>query len=312
MEPADDSSIPVVIATRDRGDAVVVAVQSLLLCHPSPRGIWVVDQSRDERTAEAMGALHDARLHYVRSPTVGQNRAQNLAIAGLDSELVAITDDDCEVPPDWLARVERAFALDPRVAMVFGNVRAAAHDEHAGFVPSYARTSPFIAKKPIDKWRVEGMGACMAIRRAAWVALGGFDEMLGPGAPYPAAGESDLVFRALRAGWWVYETPDIEVLHHGFRSKGEGRKLVAGYARGTGAMMAKHIRCGSPGAPRLLARMAWRWIRRGRPEGLHLGNDYAWTSRLRSFAGGFVAGARTPIDRERGIYRETPSPSGAA
>ena len=198
METAVRGTIPVVIATRDRGDAVAVAVRSLLRCHPSPRGIWVVDQSRDERTAEAMAALGDPRLHYLRSRTVGQNRAQNLAIAGLDAELVAITDDDCEVPPDWLARFERAFALDPRVAMVFGNVRAAAHDERAGFVPSYARTSPFLAKTPIDKWRVEGMGACMAIRRAAWEALGGFDEMLGPGAPYPAAGESDLVFRALR------------------------------------------------------------------------------------------------------------------
>ena len=312
MEPAGDSSIPVVIATRDRGDVVVGAVRSLLACRPSPRGIWVVDQSSDQRTREALADFADARVIYIHSPTVGQNRAQNFAIAGLDAELVAITDDDCEVPADWLARFDRAFALGPRVAMVFGNVRAAAHDARAGFVPSYARTSPFLAKAPIDKWQTEGMGACMAIRRAAWEALGGFDEMLGPGAPYPAAGEGDLVLRALRAGWWVYETPDIEVLHHGFRSKGEGKKLLAGYALGTGAMMAKHIRCGSPGARRLLARMAWRWIRRGRPEALHLGSEYAWTSRLRSFTAGFLAGARTPIDRDRWLYKETPPTSRVA
>jgi GT2 family glycosyltransferase len=229
----------------------------------------------------------------------------NLAIAAVDAELVAITDDDCEVPRDWLVRFARAFALDPRVAIVFGNVRAAAHDARDGFVPAYARTEPFIAKKPLDKWQIEGLGACMAIRRAAWEALGGFDEMLGPGAPYPAAGEGDLVLRALRAGWWVYETPDIEVLHHGFRSRREGRDLVAGYARGTGAMMAKHIRCRSPGARRLLARMALRWLRRGRPEALHLGSNDAWTSRLGSFAAGFLAGARTPIDRERWLFEDT-------
>jgi hypothetical protein len=247
----------------------------------------------------------DASVHYVRSTTVGQSRALNFVIAGLDAGLIAITDDDCEVPADWLARLERAFALDPRIAIVFGNVRAAAHDAREGFVPAYSRTEPFTARKPLDKWRIEGLGASMAIRRAAWEALGGFDEMLGAGALYPAGGEGDLVLRALRAGWWVHETPDIEVLHRGFRSRREGRALVAGYARGTGAMMAKHIRCRSPGARRLLARMAWRWLRRGRPEGLDLGTDGAWTSRLASFAGGFLAGVRAPIDRERWLFEDT-------
>jgi GT2 family glycosyltransferase len=305
MQGAERSSVPVVIATRDRGDAVVGALRSIFACRPSPSEVWVVDQSRDDRTARAVAGLDSNGFRYLRSPTVGQSRAHNIAIAQLDAERVAITDDDCEVPVDWLARFDRAFALDPRIAVIFGNVAAADHDPREGFVPAYARATPFLAKGPRDKWRIDGMGACMGIRRAVWKDLGGFDEMLGPGARHPAAAEGDFVLRTLQAGWWVYETPDIEVVHHGFRSTVEARALLAGYARGTGAMMAKHIRCGSPDTRRLLARMAWRWIRRRRPEALRLGSDYAGGMRLRNFARGFLSGFRTPLDRERCLYRES-------
>lgn len=305
---AESPSISVVVATRDRGSGVARAVRSILACRPPPREIWVVDQSRDDRTAEAMaGITDDERVHYLRSRTAGQSRAHNLAIARADAELIAITDDDCEVPIDWLERLDEAFAVDPRVAVVFGNVVAADHDSQKGFVPAYSRDTPFLAREPRDKWRIEGMGACMAIRRKAWKDLGGFDEMLGPGGRYPAAGEGDFAIRALRAGWFVYETPTTAVVHHGFRSTAEGRALIAGYACGTGAMMAKHIRCGSPGAGRLLARMAWRWIRRRRPEAVGLGSDYTPLVRLRGFARGFLSGARAPLDRERWLYRGNPS-----
>jgi GT2 family glycosyltransferase len=304
--PPENPSIPVVIATRDRGGAIVGALRSILACRPAPRKIWVFDQSRDNRTAEAMAAFSgESRVRYLRSRTVGQSRAHNLAIARVQAELIAITDDDCEVPVDWLARIDAAFALDTRIAAVFGNVAAADHDSREGFVPAYSRTAPFLAKEPRDKWQLEGMGACMAIRRSVWESLGGFDEMLGPGAHYPAAGEGDFVLRALRAGWWIYETPDIHVVHHGFRSTVESRALLAGYARGTGAMMAKHIRCGSPDARRLLAQMAWRWIRRRRPEAVGLGSDFAGVTRLQNFTRGFLSGARAPLDRERWLYRDS-------
>jgi GT2 family glycosyltransferase len=182
-------------------------------------------------------------------------------------------------------------------------VVAGEHDRAAGYVPAYLRQAPFLARSPRDKWRIEGMGACMAIRRSTWESLGGFDERLGPGADFPAAGEGDFAYRALRSGWWIYDTPAIEVLHHGFRTADEGRVLLVRYAHGTGAMMIKHLRCRTPGSTRLLARMAYRWALRRRPPGLRLGSDDTPRGRLSGFARGFAAGAFARIDRERCLYR---------
>jgi GT2 family glycosyltransferase len=148
------------------------------------------------------------------------------------------------------------------------------------------------------------MGACMAIRRSTWESLGGFDAMLGPGADFPAAGEGDFAYRALRAGWWIHDTPAIRVVHGGFRSAEEGRTLLEQYARGTGAMMAKHLRCRTPGAWRLLGRMASRWVLRRRPPGLQLGPVDVPLGRLGGFARGFARGAVAGIDRERCLYRD--------
>ncbi|HYO46175.1 MAG TPA: glycosyltransferase, partial [Gemmatimonadota bacterium] len=293
--------------TRDRGELAASAVRSILACSPPARAVWIVDQSRDGRTADALaGLVADGSVRYLRSSTKGLSRAHNLAITRTDTDLVAITDDDCEVPGDWLDQIARGFALDPRVGVVFGAVAAGEHDAAAGYVPAYSRDAPFLARSPRDKWRIEGMGACMAIRRSTWESLGGFDERLGPGADFPAAGEGDFAYRALRSRWWIYDTPAIEVLHHGFRSTAEGRVLLVRYARGTGAMMIKHLRCGTPGAARLLGRMAWRWARRRRPLGLRLGSDDTPAGRLGGFARGFAAGAVARIDRDRCLYREDP------
>ncbi|MGH7893807.1 MAG: glycosyltransferase family A protein, partial [Candidatus Binatia bacterium] len=173
----------VVIGTRNRGDSIVRTVPTIVAGdHPS-WDLHIVDQSDDERTARAIAPfLTDRRIHYRRSRTVGVATARNIAVAEAATELVAMTDDDCEVAPDWLGEIDRAFALDPRIGIVFGNVLPGPHDPRAGFMPAYLTDEPVLARSLRDKNRIEGTGASMAIRRSRWRALGGFDEALGAGA----------------------------------------------------------------------------------------------------------------------------------
>lgn len=291
--------ITAVVATRDRGARPVATIESLLASRYPDVTVHVLDQSADERTAEALRPLgSDPRLRYERSSAVGLARAHNQALAAAETELVAITDDDCEVAPDWLERIAETFAIDDRIGIVFGNVRAARHDDGAGFIPAYGRGRLLVAREPRDKLRVEGLGASMAVRRSVWEAVGGFDEMLGAGAPYRAGNEGDLAMRALRAGHWICENPAIVVVHHGFRDWREGRSLLAGYAYGTGAMLAKHWKSGTPGASGLLARLAWRWAFRRPPSALELGHRRHRAVRLGAFVGGFARGVLSPVDRE--------------
>lgn len=288
---ASAPAVTVVVATRGRGDSVVRTLRSVGTNRSVPYEVVVLDQSADEATATAVTPhLVDARIRYVRSTSVGLARARNLAIATATTELIGLTDDDCEVPPDWLDGLLDAFATDARIGVVFGNVMPAEHDRRAGFVPSYVRATPFLARSPRDKAGSDGMGACMALRRSLWERLGGFDERFGAGARFRAADEGELAMRALAAGWLVYETPALRVVHHGFRDRGAGRELVHAYTYGAGAMMATHLRRRTPQAGRLLATMAWRWASGRVHDAVRLGGGRHRVLRLRAFTQGFVAG----------------------
>src|SRR3954451_20720738 len=114
--------VSVVLATRNRPEAVPDALRFLLANVGVHFEVVVVDQSDDEvtRTALSTGA-GDPRVRYLRSAGRGLASARNEGIAAARAELVAMTDDDCEVPPDWLASMVAALQSHPRVGVVFGN-----------------------------------------------------------------------------------------------------------------------------------------------------------------------------------------------
>jgi GT2 family glycosyltransferase len=286
---------------------VVQTVRTVLLNDYPHFAIVVVDQSDDERTRDALRPFLEAsRVTYLRMATRGLAAGRNLGIhAAPKSEYIAITDDDCAVPPDWLSAMVQAFEVDARIGLVFGNVVAAPHDRKAGFVPAYERSEPFLARDMRDKHEVEGIGGCMGLRRDVWDALGGFDEMLGLGAPFPAGEEGDFAIRALLASYAVYETPAVHLLHHGFYTWQEGRSVVYRNWFGTGAMLVKHIRCRHWSVASLLFRIAWRWAFARSRSAASLGmRSYAWL-RLRAFLEGMLAGLRAPLTKETALFRRT-------
>lgn len=207
-----------------------------------------------------------------------------------------MTDDDCRVGPDWLRGIAEAFATGDMIGVVFGNVVAAPHDHAKGFISSYHRDTPFVARGIRDKPKVEGIGACMGVRKHTWAALEGFDEMLGAGSKFKSADDTDLAIRALLSGYEIRETPDVQVVHHGFRTWSEGNHLIGGYLYGIGAMLAKHIRCGHWSVLHVVRALARRWMFE-RPV-VEFGFTPPRSLRLSGFARGFSAGLVAPVDRQ--------------
>jgi GT2 family glycosyltransferase len=303
---AHASSVTAVVCTRDRGPAVIRTLQSILLNTYPAFDVVVVDQSDDERTREALSPFR-ARgdVRYVRTASRGLAAGRNLGIrAAPDSTYIAMTDDDCEVPDDWLDAMVRAFEVDAHIGVVFGNVVAAPHDRGAGFVPAYERREAFLARRIHAKHEVEGVGGCMALRRDVWSTLNGFDEMLGLGAPFPAGEEGDLAIRALLMGYAVYETPAVHVVHHGFYSSHAGRSVVYRNWFGTGAMLVKHLRCGHWSVAPTLARMAWRWTFGRSRSAASLGRHSYKLLRLRAFMAGMRAGLGAPLNRSTAQFQQ--------
>jgi len=299
----DDKRISAVLSTRNRAGVVVGAVRTILENDHPDFEVIVVDQSDNALTQASLEPfLSDPRVRYLRSESRGRSAGQNAAIREARGALVVMTDDDCTVPPNWLREFEAAFAIDDRIGIVFGNVLPAPHDRARGCIPAYVRQDAFLAGSIRDKSRVEGMGACMAVRRSVWQSLGGFDEMLGSGARFRAGEDGDLAVRALFAGHWIYETPAVQVTHYGLREWEQLPNLIESYWFGTGAMLAKPVTAGQWSIIPLLVRLAARWAFGRSRIGASLGSRPERLRKLSAFGRGFFAGAACEVNKETGLY----------
>jgi len=307
-QSSDPPAVSVVVCTRNRGCQVAGTIRSVLASVGTDIELVVVDQSTDDETADAVTEWSDdARVRYVRSDTVGVSRGRNLGLRLASHPIVLITDDDVEVQPDWARNFRTAMDQAERIAVGFCRVVAGPYDDTRGFVPNHAVDEPLVVRSLLSKSRARGMGAGMAVRLAPVLAMGGFDEELGPGARMRSGEDRDLAARCLVAGWWVCQTPTAEVVHTGFRTWGEGRSLARRDWYGIGAAYAKHVKCGRWAIlPVLAHEVVWQGL--VQPVGRWLlGERKAGPRRMWYFVGGLIAGLRTPLERPHLLYRPATS-----
>jgi glycosyltransferase involved in cell wall biosynthesis len=296
--------VSAVVCTRDRPGSLLRAVRSLLVSHGGRFELLVIDQSDGVESEQALAAfLSDPRLRYVRSRAHGKGAALNEGLRLAHGDIVAFTDDDCEASPDWAEGLGRALEAQPTAAIVFCNVKAAPHDRTAGYIPAFERRRSRLLRSIGRSPGELGLGAGMAVRRAAVLALGGFDQAFGPGARFGSGDDWDVAHRALLNGWHVYETADLSVLHHGFRTFAEGSEHARRDWIAIGALCAKPIRAGYFSAivvPVWYFSVQALWpplhdlLRVRRPRGL---------SRILGFIRGFAQGLGTPVDRKTLLFR---------
>jgi GT2 family glycosyltransferase len=300
---APPAPVTAVICTRHRGDAIVRAAASVLANdHPALRLI-VIDQSVDDRSEHALRELRaDARLTYVRSASVGVSRARNEGLRLAETDVVCITDDDCEAPPTWLREMQRLFAWYPHVIAAFCSVRAGPHDELTGFIPTYECPGTRVIGHRSGKRTARGIGAGMAVRRKEILELGGFDEQLGPGARFPACEDGDIIIRAILHGHQVCETDRTHVIHHGVRTWQEGKLLSKRDWVGIGAACAKPLRAGEWAfAPSAAYELLVKGIGPPLRDVMH-GRAPRGSARGMHFLNGFIRGLLTPIDRRHLVF----------
>lgn len=293
--------ITAVISTRNRGSEGARTVETILENDHPCFAVVLVDQSDDDRTEQAARRFAERpEFAYVRSRTRGLSAGRNEGIARSRSEFIAMTDDDCEVPRDWLRKMADAFETYERIGVVFGNVLAAKHDRSEGFIPAYERSEPYLARTIREKHEVEGIGACMGVRRSVWEAVSGFDVSLGPGARFGASDDFDFAIRALLAGYSVYAAPEAKVVHHGFRTWSTRNALISTYLYGIGAMYAKLFRAHQWASIILMWHLVWRWALAGPV--VDFGRKPPRLLRLKAFLKGFLTGMSSAVDRRTGHY----------
>ncbi|MFZ0544107.1 MAG: glycosyltransferase [Candidatus Promineifilaceae bacterium] len=236
----------VVVCTRNRGNRVEKSIETILKNQAASFEVILIDQSTNDLTCAAIEPfLSDGRFRYIHSTTVGTGRSRNIGLRESKGEFVLFTDDDCSVPDNWVEVMTGIFKANDLIGMAFCNVLPGPFDPQSGFIPTYSTKEAFTARSIKDKWRARGIGAGMGVRRECALQIGGFDEMLGPGAKFPANEEGDLAVRMLLNGWYVHETKDVAVIHDGFRTWEQGKILAKRNWIGVGAAYAKPIKSGN-------------------------------------------------------------------
>jgi GT2 family glycosyltransferase len=154
----------------------------------------------------------------------GYGAAANRALARCTAEYVLLLNSDTEVAPgtlgvlrEYLDRHERAAVVGPRLVHPDGTLQESCFGFPRPLRPltrAKAGSLPHDRPGPVP-WV---LGAALAIRRAAFEAVGGFDE-----AYHMYFEEVDLSYRLRQAGWETHFTPEAQVMHVGGASTRQRR-----------------------------------------------------------------------------------------
>ena len=269
-----------VVIPTTRPASLGAAIRSIQAQTVTDWELLVVGQGQDQGVRQVVEAItdRDARVRYLHLEQRGSSRARTAATRAASGEIIAMTDDDCEARPDWLAVLMQILDDEPEVAAVGGaliappgtGVRPGRCPE---LIPAEALYDPAASPgHPPAGW--DWIGANVAVRSEIAERVGDWDEHLGVGGDFPAAGDMDYKMRIEAMGLKMRTTPRAAVDHtSGWRY---GWRAVLGLqrsqARGIGALAAKLTLMGDPRGREWLR--AWkrdrfqRWLRQRQPHRL--------------------------------------------
>ncbi len=176
--------------------------------------VILVDNNSTDDTREVVRQQldHFPNLRYVFEPRQGLPHARNAGVLASQAPLVAFTDDDVEVGPEWVSTIKRIFDEHPDVDMIGGRVRPV----WPGPVPSWITTrqlGPFALGERGDATiRVSAenaapclVGANFAFRRGVFDRVGLFDPA------YIKSQDREIQLRLWRAGGVGLYVPDLAI-----------------------------------------------------------------------------------------------------
>lgn len=292
--------VSVIIPTVGRVEQLSRCLSSLAACSPRAAEILVVVQGDPRPTAALVERFASDGAHTVACAGTGLPRGTNVGLRAARHDVVLITDDDCTVAPDWIARGYAHLEARPG-AIITGRVLPVGDP---GAVPSTI-TDPV----PRDYTGAVHIGKLfhgnMAARRSLLLSIGGFDERI-----VPSAEDNDLCYRWLRAGRPLCYEPDMVVSHHDWRTREQLLQVYAGYGRGQGAFYAKHLRAGDLAMIGFLARdglAGLRLVARTLARGHRPSSDVRLGSFLQLPLGFLAAWPQFAARRSRSDRRRAPS-----
>lgn len=198
--------------------------------------VIVVDGNSTDKTQEIVKKYP---VKLVIEEKKGLNLARNIGIKFSNGEIIAFTDSDCIVPPNWITKIVENFK-DQKVSCVGGSAKALERD----FISQYAdnsivRLMPFFTKreelKKVKPFFRHPAGCNMAFRRKVAEEVGFFDENIQYGFD-----EVEFADRICKAGYKMVLDPDVFVWHKHRSTLKEFLRQNFQYGKGSGLVFKKN------------------------------------------------------------------------
>jgi glucosyl-dolichyl phosphate glucuronosyltransferase len=220
--PSDDTTpdISVVVSTYNRADRLSVALEALLAQDgPDRYEVIVVDNNSTDGTASVVSqiaARANGRLRYAFEPRQGLSYGRNTGIELARAPIIAFSDDDVRVAPDYVQQLLGAFQAHPEIDYVGGRVLP----NWLAPPPRWLTTSHW-SPLALQDYGLEPMvvgreraqclvGASLAFRRRVFDRVGLFTPALGRIKDGIGSTEDhDMQLRVWRAGMRGLYTPSV-------------------------------------------------------------------------------------------------------
>ncbi len=199
----------VVVPTYNGGELLRACLASIAaLDFPRERfEVLVVDNNSTDETPSIIDSFGFTRLE--ERTYQGSYAARNAAMRVARGEIIAFTDSDCEVAPDWLTELWAAARDNPNAGCIAGEILA--------FPPStpverYSEKIGLLRQRgPLSGWHFKpyAQTANAAYRRDVFDRIGLFDPTMKSG------GDAEIAWRMLdKTDYEIKFAPDAKVYHH--------------------------------------------------------------------------------------------------
>ena len=223
--------VSIVVCAYNASDTIDACLSSLERLNYPEFDLIVINDGSSDGTSEIARAHVACRVFD--TPNGGLAAARNVGLAEASGEIVAYTDADVRVDPEWLTYLVQPF-LTSEVVGSGGPNQVPPEDPWVAQCVARAPGGP--THVLLDDRIAEHVPGCnMAFRREALAAIGGFNPI------YLRAGDDvDVCWRLQQKGWRIGFAPSALVWHHHRASLGAYWKQQAGYGEGLQWLMPHH------------------------------------------------------------------------
>ena len=205
--------VSIIVGTHERKKALIKLLKSFNNLDYSKKyyEVIIVDSSLKKLDKK----YHKFCDKYIHKPDIKEvSKKKNIGIKKAKGEILIFTDDDTKVDKNWIKSYLSCFN-NTDSGVCTGKVINLPRDAEFNKYYKYNlgdKEKTFYPKLIIFPWKI-GHGNNFAFKKQVFDKIGLFDKNFGPGSK-ALPDDSDLIYRALRAGFSITYCPKALVYHY--------------------------------------------------------------------------------------------------